>query len=219
MPYYAICNVDGSQLRNIARGDRWRYDPRIGEEFQCGNEIYRNNDLDRGHMVRRLDPVWGTPTIAERANDDTFYFTNACPQHKDLNQREWAELEDYVLNNAFNFDLKVCVATGPVFGRRDQPYRDIKIPLEFWKLVVMRRKDTNRLSATGYILTQEDMVTGLEFLFGPFKTYQVSLATLATRTKLDFGRLMSFDPLGRRDGDFEAAPSAKLIRGSTDLRL
>ncbi len=220
MPFYSICNIDGTQSRNIPRGDDWRSDPRISADFQCGNDIYRNNDLDRGHMTRRLDPVWGSLDIASRANNETFYFTNACPQHKDLNQREWLELEDYVLGNANTLDLRVSVATGPVFGTNDRPYRGIEIPLAFWKLVVMRRTDTGRLSATGYILTQEDMISGLEFVFGPFKTYQVSLTTISARTGLDFGRLSNFDPMtSGRDG-FEAGPApSKLIRGVEDLRL
>jgi DNA/RNA endonuclease G (NUC1)/V8-like Glu-specific endopeptidase/endonuclease/exonuclease/phosphatase family metal-dependent hydrolase len=219
MPYYAICNMDGNQTKPLPREGTWRFDPRIPESLQCGNEIYRGNDLDKGHMVRRLDPVWGDADIATRANADTFFYTNSCPQHKDLNQREWLELEDYVLKNTDKRNLRISVATGPVFSAGDRPYRGILIPLAFWKFVVMQRPDTSQLSATGYILTQEDMVSGFEFMFGPFKTYQVSLATLASRTGLDFGRLISFDPLRQDSGGFETAAPARLIQSFDDLRL
>jgi len=66
--------------------------------------------------TRRLDPVWGSDAVAKQADADTFCFTNACPQHKDLNQKEWLKLEDYVLDNSDAHDLKVCVLTGPVFA-------------------------------------------------------------------------------------------------------
>ena len=225
MPYYAICNIDGTQLKNVPRGDDWRFDSRIGEEFQCGNDIYKNNDLDKGHMVRRLDPVWGNANVATKANSETFFYTNACPQHKDLNQKEWLELEDYVLGNSNTHDLKVCVFTGPVLGDSDHPYRGIEIPLEFWKVAVMRNTETGQLSATGYVLTQSDMVSGFEFVFGAFKTYQVSLATIESKTGLDFGRLSGFDPLGgrrERRGGFEAGPAdstPKRIQGMGDIIL
>jgi hypothetical protein len=70
------------------------------------------------------------------------------------------------------------------------------------------------------------MVSGFEFVFGAFKTYQVSLAAIESKTGLDFGRLKNFDPLGgrheRAGGGFEAAPvdsSPKRIQGVGDIML
>jgi DNA/RNA endonuclease G (NUC1) len=223
MPFYSAVNIDGTDLRRIPRGgERWKFDPRIPQEVQAGNPVYKNTDLDRGHMTRRIDPVWGARRLASVADDDTFHFTNACPQHKDLNQREWQQLEDYVLDNAGAEGLKVCVFTGPVFGRKDKEFREIRLPEEFWKVVVMVRSDTRRLSATGYILSQSDMITGLEAVYGAFKTYQVPLKRIEHLTGLDLGRLPDFDPFpGPRPGagGFEGlgGPEAKLIAGPQDL--
>ena len=225
MPFYSAVNIDGTQLRRIPRGDNWFLDPRIPAEVQTGDAVYKNNDLDRGHMTRRLDPVWGSPAVASSADADTFCFTNACPQHKDLNQKEWLQLEDFVLNNAGAHDLRVCVFTGPVLRPTDRPYRGILLPEEFWKVAVIVREDTGALSATGYLLSQRDMITGFEFVFGAFKTYQVTIRTIADLTGLDFGRLPDFDPkarVGQRprpEGGFEAAaePEATEIRGPADL--
>jgi endonuclease G len=223
MPFYSAVNIDGTQLRRIPRGDTWFLDPRIPAEAQIGNEVYKNNDLDRGHMTRRLDPVWGTPGVAAQADADTFCYTNACPQHKDLNQKEWQQLEDYVLNNAGAHDLRVTVFTGPVFGEDDRPYRGVRLPSEFWKVVVIVREDTGELSATGYVLSQRDMISGLEFVFGEFKTYQVPLRRIEELTGLDLGRLPELDPLLRprpEAGGLEAAvASARLIGGPADLVL
>ena len=98
---FTACNVEGGALQDLGRaGIPWRFDPRFDEELQAGDDLYRDNDLDRGHMVRRLDPVWGEDEEAQAANEDTFHFTNSCPQHKDLNQKTWNDLEDYVLQNA-----------------------------------------------------------------------------------------------------------------------
>ena len=35
--------------------------------------------------------------LAGRAASKTFHYTNAAPQHGQLNQRTWLELEDFVL--------------------------------------------------------------------------------------------------------------------------
>jgi DNA/RNA endonuclease G (NUC1)/V8-like Glu-specific endopeptidase len=223
MAFYSAANIDGNELRRIPRsGDRWEFDPRIAESLQTGDDVYRNNDLDRGHLTRRLDPVWGARDVAARANEDTFFFTNACPQHKDLNQKEWNDLEDYVLDNANTHDMKVSVFTGPVFGPDDKPYRGILLPGEFWKVVVMVREDTGKLSATGYLLSQQDMLTGFEFVFGRFRTYQVTLQEIERKTGLDLGPLKDFDPLSRAravPGGFEAVTGsgpAREIRGPQD---
>ncbi|GLF93138.1 DNA/RNA non-specific endonuclease [Streptomyces yaizuensis] len=54
-----VC-IDGSlPQEDVPRGDDWRLDPRLPGSAQAGKEIYANNRLDRGHLVRRLDPVWG----------------------------------------------------------------------------------------------------------------------------------------------------------------
>ena len=50
-----------------------------------GPEFYVPTVFDRGHMVRRLDPVWGTEGPARLANADTHHYTNSCPQvHRTL---------------------------------------------------------------------------------------------------------------------------------------
>ena len=97
-------NVDGARLRVPERtGDRWFLDPRLPVSEQTGEAVYRDNPLDRGHLVRRRDPAWGdTDAQAKAANDDTFHYTNAAPQHHLFNAGRtlWVGLEDYVLQNA-----------------------------------------------------------------------------------------------------------------------
>ena len=212
---FTACNVKGGELQELGRaGIPWRFDPRSDEESQAGDDLYRDNDLDRGHMVRRLDPVWGEDAEAEAANEDTFHFTNSCPQHKDLNQKIWNDLEDYVLQNAGKFQLDINVFTGPVLRGDDPDYRDFQLPLDFWKVVVMV-KDDGTLSATAYTLSQRDLVTGLEFVFGEFRTYQVRLRQIEEWTALDFGSLREFDPKEALEG----APAAVEIKGPDDIQL
>jgi endonuclease G len=216
---FTACNIDGGRAYRITRGrDRWRTDPRIPEERQADNSLYRRNPLDRGHLVRRLDPAWGdTRAEADAAAEDTFFYTNAAPQHERFNQRIWLDLENYILENADNHDIRVSVFTGPVFKESDRVYRKIQIPESFWKVLVFRNGN-GRLSATGYLLTQSDFLSDLEFVYGAYETYQLPISDLTAMTGLDFGSLIEVDPLNKTT---EAAIGARghCIKSLDDLIL
>ena len=215
--FFTACNIAGGLLFNFPRAsDRWYPDPRlqnVGD--QTDGSLYTDNPLDRGHLVRRLDPAWGdTREEAKQAELDTFFFTNCSPQHSRLNQRTWLSLEDYVLGNAATHDLKVTVFTGPVLRPTDREYRGVKLPEEFWKVVVIRNAFTGKLSATAYLLSQAADLQDLEFVYGEFETYQLPLDALAARTGLDFGDLRRYDPLARQE-----SLALRVIGGAADLVL
>ena len=197
---YTAVNIDGTQEVVVRRRrTTWRTDPRIPLDQQFDNDLYFRNRLDRGHLVRRLDPVWGSDDEARQANEDTFHYTNAAPQHESFNQRSWLSLEDYLLSNTNRDDQKLSVFTGPIFsdcGRR-QPYRGATLPDEFWKVAVMATDDGSLL-ATGYLLSQTRFLNDLEFVVGAFRTYQTPIAVIEQKTGLSFG-LSDFDPLAERE--------------------
>jgi endonuclease G, mitochondrial len=211
LAYYTAVNIDGNQLMKIGRNDKWYFDSRIEIEYQCGPDLYKNNSLDRGHLVRRRDPVWGDS--AKKANKDTFHFTNCAPQHSKLNQKNWLDLENYILNNAENSNLKVTVFTGPVFRVDDIIYRGVQIPAEFWKIAVIVKKDGN-LSATAYLQTQKNLIENLEFAYGEYKTYQVPISKIETLTGLDFEDLRDHDPINQLE-----SKTGYVIEDSVDIKL
>lgn len=212
LAYFTAVNIDaGNEVKIPRTSDNWKFDPRISQEYQYGNDLYTNNELDRGHLVRRMDPNWGKNAM--KANEDTFYFTNSTPQHKNLNQRTWVELEDYIFRNAVKNNLKVSVFSGPIFRDDDMIYRGkYQIPAEFWKVVVMV-KENGELSATAYLQSQKNMIVDLEFAYGEYKTYQVPIVNIEKITGLDFGNLSKFDPIA----NIEA--TGLVISGPENIRL
>jgi endonuclease G, mitochondrial len=214
LAYFTAVNIDGAQSKSLPRsGDRWYFDPRIEKAYQSGPDLYWNNPLDRGHLVRRLDPVWGEQ--AEKANEDTFHFTNAAPQHSNLNQRTWLDLEDYILKHADREDIRVTVFTGPIFRPDDMLYRgEYRIPAEYWKVVVIVKED-GQISATAYMQTQKNLIVDLEFAYGGYKTYQVPVSLIAELTELDFGELPDFDPLAT----LEATTVGRIVTGAESILL
>ncbi|MFB7511874.1 MULTISPECIES: DNA/RNA non-specific endonuclease [unclassified Streptomyces] len=201
----AVC-IDGRELlEDVPRDDVWEYDPRVPAEQQAGEAVYVNNSLDRGHLVRRLDPVWGPAAVAARANTDTFHFTNAAPQADVFNQGKqlWQGLENHLLGHAADFDRKLVVLTGPVLHDSDPPYRGIQVPLRFWKVAAFLQDGA--LAASAYVLDQSPDLSrdseralsgatpGAPPPLGPFRTYQVPVADVAELTELEFGPLPDVD--------------------------
>ncbi|PUB81659.1 MAG: hypothetical protein DBP02_17755 [gamma proteobacterium symbiont of Ctena orbiculata] len=198
LPLITAVNIDGSRSKRLGRSSKWYIDERLSPSFQVDNAAYYKNPLDRGHMVRREDPVWGTMEQASEANIDTFHYTNCAPQHEGLNQRDWVALEDYILGSARAHRLRVSVFTGPVFKDDDVLYREmVRLPRSFWKIAVLVDTSTMKLSATGYILCQGELIRNITeaFVFGDFRTYQVPLSLIAQETQLDLEHLIAFDPL------------------------
>ncbi|MGK9148018.1 DNA/RNA non-specific endonuclease [Plantibacter flavus] len=206
-------NIDGATLRDLGRGDDWHLDDRVPASEQAGPELYARNDLDRGHLVRRRDPVWGDIDEARRANVDTFSYTNAAPQAAEFNQslELWNGLEDLVLEYASVNRLRLSVFTGPVFADDDPVYRGVRIPRQFWKVAAWSSAgalSAGALSASGYLLDQTPQLDDIDLSslraagepdtpppLGPFRTFQVPIVDLAEVTGLGFGALAAADVL------------------------
>ena len=206
---YTAVNVDGARARQPDRDDRWLFDPRLVREVQIGNELYSRNDFDRGHLVRRLDPAWGSATEARKGNDDTFHYTNCAPQHSNFNQNTstWLGLEDYLLNQARADRSRITVFTGPVLEDTDPIYRGHRIPLAFWKILAFQHTD-GQPSATAYLISQRDLVTGIvKEAFVP-TTHQVAVRHIRDLTGLDFAHLTAADLLDEPSTEHERAHEA-----------
>jgi endonuclease G len=200
-------NIDGAALLDLDRGgDEWRLDDRIPADWQAGPAIYARNDLDRGHLVRRRDPVWGEPAVAARANSDTFHYTNAAPQASGFNQSKelWLGLEDHVLEHAAAHRQRLSVFTAPVLGEADPPYRGIQVPLRFWKIAAWNAgtDDDGVLAAVGFVVDQTSLVDTSELRepgeappVGPFRTFQVPIGDIAVITGLVMPELVAADRL------------------------
>ncbi len=209
LAFFTAVNIDGALAERPKReDDQWSFDPRIPSDEQTGELLYKEAaHLDRGHLVRRLDPAWGdSPAVVKTAIDDTFHFTNCSPQHEKFNRNAtfWAGLEEYVLEHADNEKFKVNVFSGPVLADDDEVFDGVKLPKQFWKVVAMA-KSPGLLSATAYLLSQASLIEGMEevaaveFSYGAFRTYQVQVAEIERLTGLSFGSLPDFDPLGARE--------------------
>lgn len=157
------------------------------KKSQAGDELYRDNPIDRGHIARRADLTWGPAPEAEKANADSFFFTNIAPQMDDFNQGGrggvWGRLEEALYSEVEVDRHRISVMAGPILAADDREYRGVRIPREFWKVIAFVESD--ELKARAFLLTQQlDRLQSFEL--GEFRTYQVSLGALADRSGLVF---------------------------------
>ncbi|WP_343604799.1 DNA/RNA non-specific endonuclease [Fluviicola sp.] len=165
-PFFTATNMNGKDFRNRPRKDNWRDDDRV-KKYQWGKTLYSaaRSDFDRGHMTKREDVQWGeSDAIASAAADSTFFYSNAVPQHKDLNQVVWRSLEDYILHSETKeHKLRVCVFTGPILSDKNPIFvtkvdsESVRIPILFWKVVVFPKSDGNHYRV-GFIMSQRSLL-------------------------------------------------------------
>ena len=178
MPMWTMVDIDGSLKAPHGGRPGWSYDPRMDSALQTDDKVFspgasRVAALDRGHMVRQLDPVWGDAETAKQAQHHTFCLTNVCPQLHNFNDHEWGDLEDHVLDAVQNAGARAVVVTGPVFRfddpliadllrggpREDVPMPEIRVPRRFYKIIAWRDEDSGALKAAGFIRDQSDELT------------------------------------------------------------
>jgi endonuclease G len=213
-------NIDGSAISKLPRkGLDFTIDDAYAREHQGGKELYEDNRLDRGHVARRADLIWGPPDEAKRANEDSFFFTNITPQLEKFNQVGqhglWGQLEDAIFADVKVDDLRVSLIGGPIYKDNDLPYRNVLVPRSFFKVIAYVEEGNVRAKA--FVLTQDDLEQNLEALgLEQFQVFQISLHDLEAATSLDFGDLKQHDTLAAAAGPEEAMPRARRIQTAED---
>jgi len=104
---------------------------------------------DRGHMT----PANDAPD--ETTQRDTFIFTNAVPQHKNLNRRLWQYLEAS-LHQVAELEGDVYIVTGPIFGAKPHlEHGRVAKPRSTFKVIYIPARNL----AVGYLATNASAPT------------------------------------------------------------
>lgn len=227
---YVDVDRDTGEAKGGAEGETWYKYPRISASFFIDQTFYSgwSHLFDRGHLTRRMDPNWGAEEEAERANADTYHFTNCSPQHFRFNQtvKFWQGAERYILENgaiAEDSLNRICSFQGPIFNDSvDLWADDVQIPSSFFKVVVWKGKKGVR--SVGLVVDQLKLLgeerRGLKQAgSGPtdVSEWRVAVGQIERRTCLDFGDLV-------RKADTSADPdqpvvgeNGRLVRSFDDL--
>jgi endonuclease G, mitochondrial len=210
--FFIAGNIDGGHLWKkggfgaLPKRPAWSFDPRLDDNFQPDDDIF-SNAMQRGHLFKREDAVWGGDKPAMQiADEHSFTITNATPMIANFNNVEWGDLEDIVTRESENAN-RVSYFAGPVFRstdiffnqlRRDAPAADrnrgMRVPQSFWKIVAW--VEDSRLKAAGFILHQTDEIAAHgpiaeEINFGTYR--QRPISEIEQATGLRFAKLVAAD--------------------------
>ena len=229
---FTAVNINGNRLvRNSEVEKAWRRDAQIDIERQCDDDFYVQSVakesvyFQRGHLVRRVDPSWGSEEESKRAVEDTFHFTNAAPHHARFNNVIWGNLEDYLLDKCDAGRKRMTIFTGPVFRPSDpatygkkRPKGPYKVPVEYWKVAIIQ-KTPKTIAAAAFKVGQQDQIAkliGSERVFDGLQPYtpeelienniQTTIEIIEEETGLDFGALKNFDSVAGLESTFHVRP-------------
>ena len=212
MAAFVAWNVDGRVTKPDSKDATWQTDPRVPLEYQIDNTLYEGTTFDRGHIAKREDLLWGGTGVAKQANNDSFCYTNATPQHEKFNRLApalWKSLEDELFRQVDVADFRIALVGGPIFSTQDRPFippaapqgfKPVLIPRQFFKVVAYRDNDDNRVKAMAFRLSQESLIGGrsaaaasAKLDLSKFSMYQVDIAELEGLTGLSMAAFRRLD--------------------------
>lgn len=218
MAAFVAWNVEGLVTKPADKSASWRTDPRVPLEYQIDNTLYEGTVFDRGHIAKREDLLWGGTMVAEQANDDSFCYTNATPQHEKFNRLApalWKSLEDELFRQVDVANSRIALVGGPIFSKQDPPFlppgappgfRPVLIPRQFFKVVAYRDNEDGRVKALAFRLSQESLVGGrteaaaaMTLDLSKFHMYQVDIVSLEALTGLNMTAFRRLDAKAAHD--------------------
>ena len=197
-PILTALNIDQDLLKTTDRKSSWKLDPQIDSAFQLNNDYYRDmgevkNPWDKGHLAMRENAASGTTQdLAQKAANETFYYSNASLQHGNFNRDEWVTLENWVHDLELDSTNKISVFSGPMYGMFPRvvtpPARPpATVPGGFFKIVCFIGQE-DELDVRAFIMLQDP--EALKDLRGrrmfEARTYQVTITEIELATGLKF---------------------------------
>ena len=154
------------------RGDQFISDPQVQGTIAT-NSDYKRSGYDKGHMAPAGDMKW-----SETAMKESFYFSNICPQHPQLNRRGWKELEEEI-REWVEADSAIIVICGPIVSKNPKTIgkNKVVIPKQFFK--VLLSPYTQPMKAIGFLFNNQMAVE-------PLSTYAVTVDSIEQLTGIDF---------------------------------
>lgn len=126
---YELTDKEASSTE-YSRQNKFCPDPEV-KGASALNEDYSNTGFDRGHLAPAGDMKWSM-----KAMQESFYFSNICPQRPKLNRGVWRELEEQCRLWAKENGV-LYVATGPVIQEkmRRMGKNRVGVPSMFYKVL------------------------------------------------------------------------------------
>lgn len=154
------------------RSDRFTSDP-LAEGGMPTNSDYAHSGYDKGHMAPAADMKWNSKVMKE-----SFYFSNVCPQHPELNRRKWKDLEEKTRDWVIA-DSAIIIICGPVVDKfpRTIGSNRVVVPRQFFKVILSLYGASPK--AIGFLFDNARSVS-------PLKSYAITVDSVEKLTGMDF---------------------------------
>ena len=154
------------------RGNRFIADPLVTGPIAT-NTDYTRSGYDKGHMAPAADMKWSPEAMKE-----SFYFSNMCPQHPQLNRRGWKNLEEKIRNWAIA-DSAIIIICGPIIEKQPKTIgkNKVVVPQRFFKVVLS--PFAKPIRAIGFLFNNEQAGE-------PLSSYVVTVDSIESLTNMDF---------------------------------
>ncbi|WP_294634925.1 DNA/RNA non-specific endonuclease [uncultured Bacteroides sp.] len=163
----------GRLKENTGRTDNFLPDPDLPSSKAVTTQDYKDSGWDRGHLCPAGDNKWDRKAMTE-----SFYMTNICPQHHNLNRGDWNELEQKC-RKWVKKDSCLYIVAGPIFyDRKPQTIGEhrVAVPDAFFKVILSLHKKpkaigfiyknnegNNPLDAYTNTVDEVERITGIDF--------------------------------------------------------
>ena len=108
-------------------------DPEVGFP-KASREDYSHSGWDKGHMAPRADMRWSCQALEE-----SYYFTNICPQDHEMNSQAWRKIEELTRRVARRVGV-VWVVCGPIYADSVDErigQAGVRVPSAFFKALAI----------------------------------------------------------------------------------
>lgn len=133
-PNWVAWELTAEEVEGTCNGSySFSRDPDV-KEPKAQREDYRNSGYDKGHMAPRADMKW-----SEKALEESYYFTNICPQNHQMNSQGWRKIEELSRRLAKHYG-RVYIVCGPVYdGHRIGTIgkNGLQVPDRFFKALAV----------------------------------------------------------------------------------
>jgi endonuclease G len=158
----------------LPRSNSFTPDPNILKEESAIDDDYKNSGWDRGHLAPAADMKWDRSAMKA-----SFYFSNICPQNRNLNAGDWKDLEEQTRSLAMQKG-KIYVVCGPIVSKKPGTIgqNSVVIPDAFFK--VLLQNDEEEWAAIAFMFPNESGKSQ------PISTYAMSVEEIEAITGIDF---------------------------------
>lgn len=154
------------------RNNRFIADPLV-KGIIATNADYARSGYDKGHMAPAADMKWSPQAMKE-----SFYFSNMCPQHPQLNRRGWKNLEEKIRDWAIA-DSAIIIICGPIITKQPKTIgkNKVAVPQQYFKVVLS--PFVKPMRAIGFLFNNRQALE-------PLSTYAVTVDSIERLTNMDF---------------------------------